>query len=148
MTNGPGPRLSRAALIAVALTFIVGVAASRPAAAQTCDKLTDAQITATIYARINGDKALALQVSHINVGVLYQVVKLQGWANTQRDLDKVVEFANVSCVRMINKNEITAAPPPADSSQRSGGGCSSGMKACGDICIPSGDVCSIVAVAP
>ena len=141
MINSSRSRLVSAALAAaLAVTICAG---SRSVSAQTCDKVTDAQITASIYARVNGDKALASQLSHINVGVLYQVVKLQGWANSQRDLDKLVELSNVSCVRMINKNGIAAAAPPPDSDMRSGGGCSSGMKACGDICIPSGDVCAI-----
>jgi osmotically-inducible protein OsmY len=133
---------------AAAMIFICLSADLRPAAAQTCDKVTDEQISQSIYSRINGDKALASQVSHINVGVLYQVVKLQGWTLSQKDFDKVVGIASTtSCVRMINQSTFLSAPPPVDSQMRSAGGCSSGMKACGDICIPDTDVCSITAGA-
>jgi len=124
--------------------FIATVSAYvRPAMAQ-CDSVTDAQMVSDIYGRIKADKVLAPQVSHINVTVTNGVIKLQGWADTKKDFDKVISFAsNETCARMINQNSFYDAPPAEGDSLRASGGCTSGTKACGDVCIPSGDTCNI-----
>ncbi len=117
-------------------------AGSRTAYAQSCDAVSDQEIVTAIYARVNADKALAPQVSHINVVSIYKVVKLQGWVTSQRDFDKVVDIASsTDCVRMINSIWLQPAAPDKERI----GGCSAGMKACGDICIPEGDACNIMA---
>jgi hypothetical protein len=116
---------------------------ARPTFAQ-CDKTSDAQIVADIYGRISGDKGLATQISHINVVSINAAVKFQGWANSKSDYDKVVGFAlNGSCAKLVNVNLFLDAPPAEGNSLRSSGGCTSGTKACGDICIPEGDACNI-----
>jgi hypothetical protein len=126
-------------LFAVFMTMNANI---RPVYAQSCDSVTDQQIVTEIYSRINADKGLASQVSHINVISIYKVVKLQGWVTSQRDFDKVVEIASsTDCVRMINSIWFRPAAPDKERI----GGCSSGMKACGDICIPEGDACNIMA---
>lgn len=126
--------------IAFILTFLAIV---QPTFAQ-CDKTSDAQIVAGIYNRIGNDKGLATQVSHINIVSLNAAVKFQGWANSKSDYDKVVGFAlNGSCAKLVNVNYFMDAPPAEGSSLRSSGGCTSGTKACGDICIPEGDACNI-----
>ena len=117
-------------------------AAGRPTFAQ-CEKVTDAQIVTDIYSQIRADKGLTGQISHINVVSLYAAVKFQGWTDTQKDYDKVSQIGlNTSCVRLVNLSGLLNAPPPDGSAMRSGGGCTSGTKACGDVCIPSGDTCN------
>lgn len=125
---------------ALLLTF---GASSRPAFAQ-CEKATDAQVVSSIYSSIKADKRLASQISHINVVSINLAVKLQGWADNSSDYDRVYDFAyNTDCVRVVNVNNFQSAAPSADDSSRSLKGCGSGTKACGDICIPEGDVCNI-----
>jgi hypothetical protein len=134
-------------ILTLCMAFIGCIAAAeRPALAQ-CEKVTDDQIVADIYNQIRADKSLAGQVSHINVVSLYAAVKFQGWTNTQKDYDNVSQIGlSTSCVRLLNLNNFLNAPPPAGSPLLSAGGCGSGMKACGDICIPSGDACNISVV--
>ena len=137
----------------ISLRFVVGFcffaflltvgAATRPAFAQ-CEKVTDAQVVSSIYSSIKADKRLASQITHINVVSINLAVKLQGWADSSSDYDRVYNFAyDTECVRAINVNNFQSAPPSADDSSRSLKGCGSGTKACGDICIPEGDVCNI-----
>jgi len=130
-------------IIAVFIAFLASVAAiERPVAAQ-CEKVTDDQIVADIYGQIKADKALAAQTSHINVVSLYAAVKLQGWTATQRDYDKLNQIAlGTNCVRLVNNSGLKGQDPGDHT-----GGCASGMKACGDICIPSGDACNITGAA-
>lgn len=121
----------------------------RPVSAQTCDTVTDQQMVKDIYARVNANRSLATQISHFNVTVLYQVVKLQGWTDTQKDFDKLVEIASATaCARIINKNLLLPTPPAQGDALRSSGGCASGTKACGDICIPEGDACNTTTAKP
>jgi hypothetical protein len=123
---------------------IVGSSARTTNAQTTCND-PDAKIVSDIWARIKGDKALDAQRSHINVVSLYGAVKLQGWTDIQKDYDRLLGYVNnTSCVRLVNVNWFTATPPPPDSQTRSGNGCGSGMKACGDVCIPDTDTCSIM----
>ncbi len=118
-------------------------AAARTVSAQ-CDKVTDEQIVADIYAKIKADSRLAAQISHVNVVSIYAAVKFQGWADSKRDYDKIVGFAiNADCVKLVNVNLFLEAPPATGDLMRSAGGCAAGTKACGDICIPEGDVCSL-----
>ena len=126
--------------------FIVTVnTMSRPVSAQACDTVTDAQIVADIYARIKADNNLKPQISHINVVSINRAVKLQGWADSKKDFDKVVGFAmTTNCVTLVNVNLFEEAPPSPNSPLRSASGCASGTKPCGDVCIPSGDICGIV----
>ena len=116
----------------------------QPAFAQ-CETTTDDQLVTEIVAKIKGSKNLASQISHINVASVNRAVKLQGWANNKSDYDAVVGIvSSTKCVKLINVNLFETAPPPPGSVLRPGsGGCTSGMKPCGDICIPEGDTCSI-----
>ena len=115
-----------------------------PAFAQ-CETTTDDQLVTQIVAKIKANKNLAAQISHINVASVNRAVKLQGWTNNKSDYDDVVGIvSSTKCVKLINVNLFEPALPPAGSVLRPGsGGCSSGMKPCGDMCIPEGDTCSI-----
>lgn len=125
--------------------FIVSIAAfDRPAAAQSCDTPDDKAIVTEIYAKLANDKTLAKQIPHINVMSTLGVVKIFGWTDTKVDFVKVQDIAaEVDCVRLVNVNKLDDVPPPLDSPLRSSNGCASGTKQCGDVCIPSGDTCSI-----
>ena len=124
------------------------VAVCKPVFGQSCGSTTDAQIVAAIYAEIKADKGLASQVLHINVVAVNQAVKFQGWADTKKDYDKIVGIGmDADCVRVVNVNSFTDAPPPPESPMRSVRGCAAGTKPCGDICIPEGDACNYAASA-
>jgi len=134
--------------IAMTLCFLGFIATFHaylnPATAQTCDTAKDAKLVSDIYADIKADKALASQVSHINVVANCSAVRLQGWANNKNDYDKVHQIAlNTGGVRVVNVNLFSETPPEATSTLRSSGGCQSGTKPCGDVCIPEGDSCNI-----
>lgn len=127
---------------ALALSIVILTSAGNAAA--QCDKKTDADIVAEIYGKIKADKGLASQISHINVVSIYAAVKFQGWANNQTDHNKIKGFGlNTDCVKLVNVNDFAETPPPTEDRLRSDGGCAAGTKACGDVCIPEGDKCSI-----
>jgi len=115
----------------------------RPIFAQ-CDKVTDPQIVSTIYGKIKAEKGLAGQISHINVVSVSAAVKFQGWANTKKDYEKIVGFGlNTACVKLVNVNNFAEVPPATGGNLRSVGGCATGTKQCGDVCIPEADTCNI-----
>lgn len=135
-------RLGAAKLFLVCLVLLIG--ASERAVHAQCESTTDAQIVAEIYGKIKADKGLEPQISHINVVAVYGAVKFQGWADSKRDHDKVVDIGMTSkCVKLVNVNLFSEAPPATDSPQRASKGCAAGMKPCGDVCIPEGDSCNI-----
>ena len=139
MTNTPTRRL---VLSLCFFAFLVAIAASeRPTFAQ-CAKVADSEIVSTIYGRIKSNKGLAAQISHINVISVNQAVKFQGWAMDKDDYDSIVGIGmSTDCVRLVNVNSFNDAPPTDGAGSLRG--CSAGTKACGDICIPEGDVCNI-----
>ena len=124
------------------LAFILVICgAASPTLAQ-CENVSDDEIVADIYGKIKANTALAPQASHINISSTNFIVKFVGWADNKKDYDKIRNFANVSCVRMINVNGFFDTPPTADSPLRAGN-CASGTKQCGDVCIPEADSCNI-----
>jgi hypothetical protein len=141
MKNHPLSRLFLA--ICFFLLLMSAAAAERPAYAQ-CESVTDASIVSSIYASIKNDKSLSTQIRHINVTSTNRAVKFQGWADSQKSYDKVIGFAmDHGCVRAVNVNSFEAAAPPEGNQLRSAGGCASGTKPCGDLCIPEADICNI-----
>lgn len=122
--------------------FILTIcAAASPAFAQ-CENVSDNDIVADIYDKIKANTTLAPQASHINVTSTNFVVKFVGWADNKKDFERIRNFANTSCVRMINVQDFFDTPPAANSAMRSGN-CTSGTKQCGDVCIPEADACNI-----
>ena len=124
--------------------FIFSFAAIlKPAMAQ-CDKPDDVRIVTNITAKIAADRILGPQKGHINVISVNGAVKLQGWTETRTDYERLYDIPfKEPCVTMVNVNGFSQTPPAADSPMRAGSGCGTGLKACGDVCIPSGDTCSI-----
>jgi len=137
--------LLRLAAILGFFAILTVTAMSSHVSAQACDTVTDVQLVAAIYAKIKADKALAPQVSHINIVAINRAVKLQGWTDTRKDYDKVLQFVSeINCIRLVNLNIFEPVPPPPDSPMRIiSGGCAAGTKRCGDVCIPEGDSCGI-----
>ena len=130
-----------------AMTLFV-IATFQIFAAAQCESATDAKMVSDMYAKIKADKALASQIRHINVSSLNLVIKLQGYTTRKSEYDRLVGFAmKMACVKMVNTNELSPTAPDSGTggtNQRlAGGGCASGMKQCGDICIPDSDVCNI-----
>lgn len=144
-------------LFAVALISVA--AAFSPAFGQKCDDVPDSQVVSSIYAKLERDKSLAGQVSHINISVVrdpvsgrVQAWKATGWVKSQKDFDNVRLYMNrtfydlggIDCVGgiLFNVNDLLLESELPDG-LRSAGGCGPGTVACGDICIPQGEVCSI-----
>jgi hypothetical protein len=134
----PGRKLSFALLLTC--IFCVG-----SAAAQDCTATTDADLVKAITDRIQTDRVLGPQISHIVVGSVNRFVKLQGWTDSKADFDRLQDLlGKVPCITAINVNRFEDAPPPANSPLRPqpGSGCGPGLKQCGDVCIPENDACS------
>lgn len=114
--------------------FILITACHLGVSAQTtdCSKTTDADIVKAIQEKLNA-KYPELK-NQVNVHVENGVVYLEGWVankDARKDIEKIAK--NTSCVKKV-KNKLKKA---------TGGGCGSGQKPCGDICIPSGQTCNI-----
>jgi hypothetical protein len=146
MINGSKPSISKLCFF----VFVMTIAAfTMPALAQTCDTPDDARIMAEVAAKVDADRSLSQQKKHINIFSLNGVIRLQGWTDTKGDFDNLFDIAfKAKCVKMVNVNLFSQTPPPPESPLRSSGGCASGTKACGDVCIPVGDSRSITADAP
>lgn len=116
----------------------------RPAYAQ-CESVTDAQLVEEIYTKFKAHGDLAKQLSHINVISINRVIKLQGWTDSKGDYKDAFNIvASTKCVVMINVQLFRDSPPAEGDSLKPGaGGCHTGTKPCGDICIPEGDTCNI-----
>ena len=130
---------------------VVAVAVSAmfmPAMAQTCDPPDDARILAEVVSKVDADRKLSQQKNHINIFSLNGVIRLQGWTDSKSDFENLFDIAfKTRCVKMVNVSLFSTTPPPPESPMRSSGGCASGTKACGDVCIPAADSCTISAEA-
>jgi hypothetical protein len=120
----------KTALIAfsLVLAFSVGTYAQKT----DCTKTTDSEIVDAIYAKL--DVKFETQTTHINVRVKDAVVTLEGWAVKEKDkqaIEKIVK--KIKCVKSI-VNSLTIG---------ASGGCSTGQKPCGEICIDAAETCNI-----
>ena len=110
------------------LTFSFGTYAQKT----DCSKTTDTETVDTIYNKIK--VKYETQMSHINVTINDGVVTLEGWTTTKGVKKEIEKFARkTSCVKSVVSNLTIGV----------GGGCGPGQKPCGDICIPSAQVCNI-----
>lgn len=128
----------------LAFAFLISVPTTHSSRAADCTTVTDDQLVNSILDDVKADSLLAPQMSHIVVGSVNRFVKLQGWTDNKKGYDRMNELvANTRCVAAINVNKFSETPPAADDPSRPapGGGCASGMKQCGDVCIPEGDTC-------
>lgn len=111
--------------------------------AQDCTSVTDSEIVGSIVGMLKTDKVLSPQLSHIAVTSVNKFVKLQGWTDTRSAYDRLIAIvSSVKCVKAINVNNFSETLPPPESSLRvQGGGCATGTKPCGDVCIPEAETC-------
>jgi BON domain len=110
------------------MVFNLGVSAQRT----DCSKTTNDDIVKAIQEKMS--VKYADQLTHINFSVENGVVSIEGYTNSKKakkDIEKLVK--KISCVTKIISNLKTAA----------GGGCGSGTKPCGEICIPSNQICNV-----
>lgn len=97
-----------------------------------CTKKTDAEIVEAIYNKIK--VKYESQIDHINVRIKDGTVTLEGWATTKSVRKEIEKFAKkTDCVKKVVNNLTIGV----------GGGCGPGTKQCGDICIPTSEVCNI-----
>jgi osmotically-inducible protein OsmY len=99
----------------------------------------DAEIAKKIDDAIRDDALLSGQFDHIVPSVKNRNVKLFGFAisddpeKKKRAIRRAKDIAlGVECVKNVTTREL--APKPT-------GGCGTGMKPCGGVCIPTGDPC-------
>lgn len=134
-------------MIIVIFAFFIFISAfnlsNNPVLGQKCenDTATNNAIVNSLYEKIKGNKDLAPQISHINISSTNLAIKIQGWADSKKDYDKIIEYAlKTDCARVVNVNNFNEEKPK---SIAKGQGCAPGTKQCGDICIPDNDVCNI-----
>jgi BON domain len=115
-------------IFSLMMAFNLGVSAQRT----DCSKTTDDEIVKAIQEKMS--VKYADQLSHINFSVENGVVSIEGYTTSKKakkDIEKLVK--KISCVTKVVSNLKTAA----------GGGCGAGSKPCGEICIPSNQICNI-----
>jgi hypothetical protein len=125
------------------ILFFASDIAEKPVTGQQCENTaeTNKAIVDNIYKEIKADKNLAPQISHLNITATNLVVKIEGWADSQKDYDKIQSIAlKTNCVKAVNVNKLNSQKPPENTLIL---GCSGGTKKCGDICIPENDICNI-----
>ena len=118
----------------VLFTFSLIMAFSLSVSAQKtdCSKTTNEDIVKSIQEKVS--VKYADQLTHINFSVENGVVSIEGFTTTKKakkEIEKLVK--KVSCVTKIVSNLKVGA----------GGGCGTGSKPCGEICIPSNQTCNI-----
>ena len=130
---------------AFAMLLFVGV---QPAMGQSCDGMSDDDVVARIYAKIDADKNIADQKAHFNISFMNGAAILVGWMNNKSDYDQVLEYVNKTayelpkgCMTKININNFWESESMAPAGLKAGGGCGPGTIQCGEICIPSGEKC-------
>jgi len=97
-----------------------------------CNTQTDQDVVSTV---MNNLKAkYSSQMNHINVRSKDKVVTIEGWTTTKKlrsEIEKIVK--KTKCVQKVINNLTIGV----------GGGCGTGTKACGTICIPVDETCNI-----
>lgn len=117
-------------LLAFAFLFAFSFAAH--AQKTDCSKTTDEQIVQSIYEKI--EAKYADQTNHINVRIKDGTVTLEGWTTNKKARKEIEKFARkTACVKKVVNNLTLGVS----------GGCAAGTKPCGDICIPTNEVCNI-----
>lgn len=102
-----------------------------------CSKMSDTDLIIAIYQNLQ--TKYADEIKHINITITDGVVKLDGWATTEKikkNIEKMVK--KMKCVKSV-LNELTIGK---------GGGCAPGFKECGGACIPEKDPCNICLIEP
>jgi osmotically-inducible protein OsmY len=110
------------------MAFNLGVSAQKT----DCSKTTNDEIVKAIQGKVS--VKYTDQLTHINFSVENGVVSIEGYTTTKKmkkEIEKLVK--KVSCVTKIISNLKVGA----------GGGCGTGSKPCGEICIPSNQTCNI-----
>jgi len=130
---------------ALALLLFAGV---QPALGQACGKMSDDDVVAKIYEKIDADEKIAAQKAHFNISYINGTAILIGWANDRDDYNKIYGFVNktayelpLGCISKINTNNFWESEAEAPAGLKAGGGCGPGTVQCGEICIPSGEKC-------
>lgn len=127
---------------------VILFASSQPVLGQSCKGITDDEVVASIYAKIDKDKNLIDQKSHFNVAFSSNTVVLVGWTDDVKSYNAVLYYVNLTayevpkgCISKINVNDFWETEAEAPSSLRSATGCGQGTIQCGDICIPENEKC-------
>ena len=123
---------SKLRMTLVAFSLMLAFSLGTYAQKTDCSKITDDGIVDSIYAKIRAK--YESQMKHINVRISDGVVTLEGWVTTKGVKKDIGKFAKkTGCVKSVENNLTIGV----------GGGCGPGTKPCGDICIPSAQVCNI-----
>ncbi len=116
------------------LSALVIVFAASAATAQKVDCKTQTDQDVAFAVMDNLRVKYASQMNHINVRSKDGVVTIEGWTTTKKfrsEIEKIVK--KTKCVKKI-VNKLTVGV---------GGGCGTGTKPCGTICIPVEETCNI-----
>jgi hypothetical protein len=98
-----------------------------------CAQTTDDEIVKAIYDKMKKKSKYDKQIIHVNVTSKDGVVKLEGWATTEKIKLEIEKLAlKIKCVKKV-VNNLGNAPL----------GCGPGQKKCGGICIALEETCTI-----
>ncbi|HEV7701575.1 MAG TPA: BON domain-containing protein [Pyrinomonadaceae bacterium] len=118
----------RSGITVSALLLVSGIAAQ--AQKTDCSTMTDDQMSDAVYARVN--TKYSAELKHVNVSVISGVATIRGWTSTKKVKSEIEKAAKkIKCLKQIDSHITVGAS----------GGCSPGMKTCGDLCIGGGDRC-------
>lgn len=126
--------------LSLALLFVAGLIAcapkSRTPGAQDCARASDRRLARDFKRRVRADRNFADQRRHINVNVKNRVVILEGRASSADAMAALEKYAfGLGCVTKVD-NRLRL--------QTLAGGCGTGQKLCGDICIDRTSQCNLV----
>ena len=121
--------MMKIALAVFSLILFSGVTAS---AQVNCATPDDEEIVKEIMQKMK--PKYKSQMRHINVRSKDGIVTLEGWVTTKSAKSAIEKIAGgAKCIKsVVNKLGVGIRS-----------GCGPGQKKCGDICIPSGEVCNI-----
>jgi osmotically-inducible protein OsmY len=116
----------------VAVSIVLSSAAAASAQKVDCNAQTDQDVVFAVMANLK--VKFSSQMNHINIRSKDRVVTIEGWTTSKsfrNDIEKIVK--KTKCVKKVD-NKLTIGV---------GGGCGTGTKACGTICIPVDETCNI-----
>lgn len=112
--------------------------------AKVCDASTDTAIESAFGVKLKEDADLTNQLKQINYFSKDCVLTLRGWTNGFKNFKKVYKHASTTAdVTQVNIDNFGIDTSEVKLRDPVDGMCPSGMKACGDFCIPDYEKCSI-----
>ncbi len=133
---------------------ITGPANSTPASTPApgtvdCATAGAGDIMAAVYASIESSKSFTRQEWQYNISISTnggrRTLKLTGWSPDRDLILKAVTDVAIGCT--INDAEFKARRSDLGANYRVTASCAQGYFACGDVCLPNGEICKLTGVS-